>query len=159
MSYFGGTLTSEKETLIREYEDKYHRKIPRNYVPMNLSLPDLRKQLESIVKGKPRPELKSAKVKPSPWTERAIKRFGDGRSKEDIAKELSKGDPDREKQIKAGLDAVYDRGMKAYETSGSRPNQTPFSWGQARVYSVLFDGNARKIDADIVKEYKLPRLR
>jgi hypothetical protein len=160
-AYYGGNITDEKEALIREYEERYKRKIPRNYVPLYLSLDDLRKQLDSIVKGKPRPKLKSAEpeAKTSKWTEKAIARFGDGRSKEEMAKELAKGNAEREKQIKEGMDKIYDRGMEAYRTSGSRPLQTPFSWGQARVYSVLFGGPARRQDRDVVKEYKIPRLK
>lgn len=158
-AYYGGNITDDKEELIREYEEKYKRKIPRNYVPMYLSLPDLRKQLESIVKGKPRPELKSAKPKMSKWTEKAQKRFSEGKTKEDIAKELAKGDEEREKQIFKGLDEIYRRGEGAYLSSGSRPNQTPQSWAQARMYSVLFGGPARRQDRDLVKEYKLPLLK
>jgi hypothetical protein len=44
------------------------------------------------------------------------------------------------------LKKVINKGMGAYYSSGSRPNQTPHSWGYARLASVLLKHNAYKID-------------
>ena len=44
--------------------------------------------------------------------------------------------------------------MGAYYSSGSRPNQTPFSWGNARLASVIMGGPARKIDKKIWEKNK-----
>lgn len=46
------------------------------------------------------------------------------------------------------IEEVYDKGLAAFATSGSRPGQTPQSWSRARVYSFLFDSKsgARKVD-------------
>ena len=56
------------------------------------------------------------------------------------------------------MEEVIMKGKGAYYGSGSRPNQTPMSWGKARLASVLVGGNARKIDKKIVDKYKLPKL-
>jgi len=103
--------------------------------------------------------VKSFLPRESKWTKLAQKRFPDGRTKEDISKALAPGNTKRQREIYKGLDEIYKRGEGAYYSSGSRPGQTPYSWGQARVYSVLFNGNARKQDADIVEKYGLPLLR
>lgn len=54
--------------------------------------------------------------------------------------------------IKA-LEKIINKGMGAYYSSGSRPNQNPWSWGYARLASVLTRGNAYKIDKHILDEY------
>jgi hypothetical protein len=35
------------------------------------------------------------------------------------------------------LDTVYDRGLKAWKTSGSRPGANPQQWATARVYKFV----------------------
>jgi hypothetical protein len=159
-AYYGGNITDDKEELIKEYEEKYNRKIPRRYVPLYLSYEDLKKQLDSIVKGTPRPELKTGKTRRSKWTEMARKYFGEGNtSKEDISRILSNGNPEREKEIFKGLSEIFDKGLEAYKTSGSRVLQSPQSWAFARMFSVLFNGKSRKIDNHIVEKYNIPLLK
>ena len=53
------------------------------------------------------------------------------------------------------LSAVKKKGMGAYYSSGSRPNQTPTSWGLARLASVILNGPARRIDKNIWNKYKI----
>lgn len=159
MRLFGGNITDDKEDLIREYEKKYNRKIPRRYVPYYLTIEDLKKQLDSIVKGKDRPELESARTKRSKWTTKAHSFFGkDNTSKEDMARILAKGDKKREEEIFKGLDEIYKKGESAYFSSGSRVGQNQYSWAMARVFSVLFNGKSRRIDKDIVEKYDIPLL-
>ena len=43
------------------------------------------------------------------------------------------------------------KGEGAYYSSGSRPNQTPQSWGVARLASALTAGKAAAIDYDIIE--------
>ena len=50
------------------------------------------------------------------------------------------------------LKKVINKGMGAYYSSGSRPNQTPHSWGYARLASVLLKNNAYNIDKHILKK-------
>jgi hypothetical protein len=152
----------EREILIALFESEIG-KIPRTYVPESLTDADLKKQLRNLkatrtkAKGEARPKLKSAESRKSKYTTMAEK-AGISGTKQEIADKL--GDtPARRREILKGLDEIYRKGEKAYYTAGSRPNQTPFSWGQARVYSVLFGGASRRIDKAIVEKYNLPLLK
>ena len=49
------------------------------------------------------------------------------------------------------LQDIIRKGEGAYYSSGSRPNQTPQSWGLARLASAITGGKASKIDYHIVK--------
>ncbi len=126
--------------------------VPKNYVE-GLKGYDRRKQIKSIFEGKARPKT-SFKSKESSWTTKFNKKYGTeldqmkgGRSKKNISKVT--GIP-----FKA-INEVFKKGEGAYYSAGSRPNQTPQSWAYARVYSYILGGNARKIDADITKKYKV----
>jgi hypothetical protein len=152
-------MVSQRDKLIRDTEDKIGRRIPKRYVPSSLSISDLKKQLKSIENGEKRPELKTAKPRKSKYTTKAYSYFGEGNTSiNDMAKHLAKGNAVRKRRLKEAFTEIYDRGMEAYRTSGSRPNVSAQAWGQARLYSVLFGGNARKSDADIVRKYRLPEL-
>ena len=52
---------------------------------------------------------------------------------------------------KSGLDTIIEKGKGAYYSSGSRPNQTPESWGYARLASALTGGNSSIIDYYILE--------
>lgn len=52
------------------------------------------------------------------------------------------------------LQKIVQKGEGAYYSSGSRPNQTPQSWGIARLASALTGGPASKVDASLVKQCK-----
>jgi len=54
-----------------------------------------------------------------------------------------------------GQKLVLDKGVAAYYSSGSRPNQSPASWSRARLCSVLMNGPARKVDRKIYEKYKV----
>ena len=136
---------------------KKERKIPRRYVPKSLSEADKKKQLKSIQSKtyEDRPKLKTFKSKKSKQTEAFDKKYGDrlkkmkgGKSKANISKLT--GIP------VSALKEVYDRGLRAYKESGSRPNQTANSWATARMYSYIMNiGGSRKFDKDITKKYKV----
>jgi len=49
------------------------------------------------------------------------------------------------------LQKIVQKGEGAYYSSGSRPNQTPQSWGLARLASALTNGKAAKVDASLLK--------
>lgn len=136
------------------------RKIPKRYIPDYLSEADKERQLKSILEKKPRPYLKSFKPRKSSWTMKAKKYFGENNtSLEDMSKILSKGDKIKEKILLKGLKKIFKKAEGAYFSSGSRPQQTPASWGFGRVFSVLFGGPSRKLDDKIVKKYEIPLLR
>lgn len=134
-----------------KYQGKEYN-IPDRYLA-NLKGAERRKQIKSIVEKKERPKT-SFKSKESSWTKKFDKKYGEeldkmkgGRSKRNIAKVT--GIP-----FKA-INEVFKKGEGAYYSGGSRPNQTPQSWAYARLYSYILGGNARKIDAEITKKYKV----
>jgi hypothetical protein len=51
-----------------------------------------------------------------------------------------------------GLERIVKKGMGAYYSSGSRPNQTPLSWGYARLGSSITGNKASIIDNHILQE-------
>lgn len=51
----------------------------------------------------------------------------------------------------AALKAIVRKGEGAYYSSGSRPNQTPQSWGLARLASAITAGKAAKVDYNILE--------
>ncbi len=56
------------------------------------------------------------------------------------------------------MEEICEKGKGAYYSSGSRPNQTAFSWCKGRVASVLVGGKSRKIDKKIVDKYNIPKI-
>ena len=50
------------------------------------------------------------------------------------------------------LQKIVQKGEGAYYSSGSRPNQTPQSWGLARLASALTNGKAAKVDAHLLRD-------
>ena len=120
------------------------KKIPKQYVPDSLSKGDKEKQKKSIIEKKKRPKV-DFKSKPSSYVERFKKKYGKNM--------------DNKKFINdniityAGQKKIIDKGMAAYYSSGSRPNQTPASWSKARLASVIMFGPAFKVDRDIAEKY------
>jgi hypothetical protein len=126
---------------------KNKKKVPETYVPKTLSKEDKKKQEKSILEGKKRPKLESFKSKRSTWAEKFEKKYKTKiTNKKFINDNILKN---------KGQELVLAKGKKAYFTSGSRPNQNPFSWAYARLASVIMGGNARKIDKDIWEKYKV----
>ena len=122
------------------------RKIPKQYIPSSLTPADRKKQEESIRKGKPRPKVESFKSKRSSHVVKFEKKYG--------VKITNKAFIYKNIMSKRGVDLVLKRGIAAYFSSGSRPNQTPASWSNARLASVIMGGAARKVDKAIWEKYK-----
>ena len=137
--------------------------IPKRYLS-GLSRKDRRTQKKNILKARksyksnksnksnkktnkyiPRPMLKSFKSKKSSWTQKFHTLYPGVKTIKKISKAV--GIP-----RKALLD-VKKKGMGAYYSSGSRPNQTAQSWGLARMYSYILGGPTRKIDHEITEKY------
>jgi hypothetical protein len=123
---------------------KVERKVPRSYVPASLTGADRQKQVESIVKGKKRPEVKSFKSKRSPWAKKLEDRYGFTVRSKKLESLISR----------EGIRQILDKGRGAYYSSGSRPNQTADSWAYARLASVVMGGPARKVDRAIWEKYR-----
>ena len=134
-------------------------KVPTNYIS-RLNKTDKQKQLRSLnrsrkayktKKGKKkyytRPKLKSFKEKKSSWTTKFKEKYPGVKTLRDISN--ATGIP------RAALSAVKKKGMGAYYSSGSRPNQTAHSWGMARMYSYILGGPTRKIDHHITEKYNV----
>ena len=134
--------------------------IPKRYLS-GLSRKDRRTQKKNILKARksyksntskknnikyvPRPKLKSFKSKKSSWTQKFHNLYPGVKTIKDISKVV--GIP------KNALLQVKKKGMGAYYSSGSRPNQTAQSWGLARMYSYILGGKTRKIDHEITEKY------
>ena len=122
------------------------RKIPKQYIPSSLTPADRKKQEESIRKGKPRPKVESFKSKRSSYVIAFEKKYG--------VKITNKAFIYKNIISKTGVDKIIAKGIGAYYSSGSRPNQTPASWSNARLASVIMGGPARKVDKAIWEKYK-----
>jgi hypothetical protein len=143
-------------------EDK---KYPKRYTA-GLSKKDKEKQKKQLdkstsdyKKGKytDRKDLKSFKGKKSSFVEQVKDKLGLPINFDKLAEKLGTTDK-RRKDLKKGFEEIYDKGKGAFYSSGSRPNQTPESWGKARVASVLVGGASRNIDKAIVEKYKIPKI-
>ena len=135
--------------------------IPQKYVPKHLSKKDkntIRKELKKSRKQykkrkyHTRKRVKSFKSKTSSHILNAIKMY-----------KTQKIAPTRELARKTGcslkgLKAIEKKGMGAYYSSGSRPNQTAQSWGRARLASAITGGKSAAVDFHIIeKECKKDR--
>ena len=70
---------------------------------------------------------------------------------------IKKITPNKELALKTGcklsaLKQIVKKGEGAYYSSGSRPNQTPQSWGLARLASSITSGKSAAVDYDIIKK-------
>ena len=129
--------------------------VPKRY-SSGLSKKDKQKQLKNLKTSKrsykrgkyvSRPKLKSFKSKKSSWTQKFHKLYPDAKNLKQIS--------DATRIPKGALSAVKKKGMGAYYSSGSRPNQTAESWGLARMYSYILGGPTRRVDKHITEKYNV----
>jgi len=121
------------------------KKVNPKYVPKSLSKEDREKQIKSIKKGTDRPKV-NYKSKRSSWVIKFEKKYNKPITDIDfISKNIIS---------KTGINKILDKGMGAYYSAGSRPNQTKESWAYARLASVIMGGKAREVDKDIWEKYK-----
>lgn len=138
-------------------------KLSRKYLPKSLTKKDAEKQSSDIkktaLKVKEKKPLKKEdferpKVdypyKRSPY----VKQFEDKYN----MKVSIDGISEKFNIPKTALKQIYDKGVGAFLSSGSRPNVNAFMWGFARIASVLLGGKSRKIDNHIVEKYNIPLL-
>lgn len=134
---------------------KYNRtSLPARYIPKQLSSKDKKRQLGMLMKSRKlyksnkyftRKKVSSFKSKKSSHIENAKRIY-----------KINKITPNKELALKTGcslgaLKKIVRKGEGAYYSSGSRPNQTPQSWGLARLASSITGGNASVVDFDILK--------
>jgi CRISPR/Cas system CSM-associated protein Csm4 (group 5 of RAMP superfamily) len=125
------------------------------YIPNSLNYQDKQKQKRELEKSKKlykknkyytRKPLKSFQSKRSKHLNNVEKMYGIKQLK--INNELVKKTGCSKKILKK----IVNKGMGAYYSSGSRPNQTAKSWGMARLASAITGGPASKVDAHLLKQ-------
>ena len=128
-------------------------KIPVRYLPKSLSNKDKQTQINMLRLSRNkyknhryynRASLSSYTSKPSKHVKLAQKIY-----------KIDKVIPNKELSEKTGCDLsalrkIVKKGEGAYYSSGSRPNQTPQSWGFARLASAITSGKAAAVDYDIL---------
>jgi len=123
------------------------RNVPKTYLE-GLKGYERQKQIKSIFEGTMRPKT-SFKSERSSWARKFEDKYKTKISdKKFIYKNIIS---------KTGAEKIIMKGKGAFFSSGSRPNQTPYSWGLARLASVIMGGNARKIDKDIWEKYRIKK--
>ena len=129
--------------------------VPVKYLPKRLSKKDKAKQKKQLQKSRAaykkgiyinRKPLKSYKNKKSQHLINAEKIYKVNKIviNNNLAKKTGCS-------IKA-LNKIVKKGIGAFYSSGSRPNQTPHSWGIARLASSISGGKAAAIDYNILQE-------
>lgn len=126
----------------------------KRYIPDTLSRHDKALQRNELTKSRKlykrrkyytrRKTIQTFTSKPSKHTARARKIY-----------RLDNIRPSRELALRTGcsirgLKQIVRKGEGAYYSSGSRPNQTPQSWGNARLASSITGGNASAVDFHIL---------
>ena len=130
-------------------------RVPVRYLPRNLTRKDKKNQIRMLLKSRnlykrhkyyTRKQLPSYKNKPSNHIVTARKMYG-----------IDKITPSKELSRKTGcstsaLQQIVAKGKGAYFSSGSRPNQTPESWGLARLASSITAGKSAAVDYNILEK-------
>ena len=128
--------------------------IPIRYLPKTLSKKDKKKQIRMLIKSK-------KLYKEHKYYTRKNVSYKNKKSNHILnAKKIYKIKnitPNKELATKTGckisaLNQIVKKGEGAYYSSGSRPNQTPQSWGLARLASSLTSGKSAAVDYDIIKK-------
>ena len=128
---------------------------PIRYLPKKITRKDKQKQMKMLIKSKKlykkhkyytRKNISSYKNKKSKHISNARKIYN-----------IQHITPNKELSRKTGcklsaLQQIVKKGEGAYYSSGSRPNQTPQSWGLARLASSITSGKSAAVDYDIIKK-------
>jgi len=132
---------------------RLHR-IPQRYLPKTLSKKDRRTQLQALKKSRSlykkgiyyaRPSVKNATRKKSGHVELAKRIYGVDNIVANNKLAVKTG------CTISGLSQIIRKGEGAYYSSGSRPGQTAFSWGRARLASAITGGPASVVDRKILE--------
>jgi len=130
-------------------------KVNMRYLPKILSKKDKKRQFNMLLKSRrlykkgkfyTRKHVSSFKSTKSPHILKAQKIYKIDKigPTNDLAKAT--------KCSKKALAKIIEKGEGAYYSSGSRPNQTPQSWGLARLASAVTGGKASKVDFSILEK-------
>jgi hypothetical protein len=130
-------------------------KLPTKYLPSLNKKKDMQKQVKMLMKSRKqykkgkfftRKNVKSYTSKPSNHVTDAKKIYN-----------IQNITPNKDLARKTGcslsaLKQIVRKGEGAYYSSGSRPNQTPQSWGLARLASSITSGKSAAVDYDILEK-------
>jgi hypothetical protein len=129
-------------------------KIPIRYLPYKLTKKDKEKQIKMLMKSK------KLYKKQKYYTRKIVSSYDSKPSKHIVnARKIynvNKIAPSQELASATGcsisaLEKIVKKGEGAYYSSGSRPNQTPQSWGFARLASSITSGKSAAVDYDILE--------
>ena len=129
-------------------------RFPTRYVPKNITKKDKQKQIKMLLKSK------KMYTKQQYYTRKKIPSYKNVKSKHIVnARKIYNVEnitPNQELSRKTGcelsaLKKIVKKGEGAYYSSGSRPNQTPQSWGLARLASSITSGKSAAVDYDIIE--------
>tara|TARA_B100000902_G_C27238611_1_gene878773 strand:+ start:1008 stop:1487 length:480 start_codon:yes stop_codon:yes gene_type:complete len=132
-------------------------RVPTNYIPKSLSRKNKKLQRSELKKSRKayrkkqyytRKKLPGYKSRRTRWAKRASKIYNVPDMKDVGMSELSS----LTKCSVKSLNNIIKKGVGAYYSAGSRPNQTAHSWGIARLYSAISGGPASKVDMHLLKE-------
>lgn len=130
-------------------------KVPIRYLPNDLTKEDKKKQIKMLVKSRKLYKINKYYIrKPvSSYKNKTSKHILNARKIYNIQNIT----PNAELALKTGcslsaLNQIVKKGEGAYYSSGSRPNQTPQSWGIARLASSITSGKAAAVDYDIINK-------
>ena len=129
--------------------------IPITYLPDTLSFSDKRKQSRMIQKSRrlyKQRQYYTRKRVPS-YTNRVSKHIRKARALYNVEQIT----PNRKLAMATGcslsaMRKIVNKGEGAYYSSGSRPNQTPQSWGLARLASAITGGKSAAVDYNIIRD-------
>lgn len=144
------------------FTEEDDNKVPQRYLK-GLSKEDKEKRKKEIEKRAKLPKDHPDKYKPLPSDKKVMKKGDQKESPSTKAYKQMYGESKEALQNKAEktgipysiLKKVYDRGMGAYASSGSRPGMTSHQWAMGRVNSFITGkGGARKADSDLWAKVK-----
>jgi hypothetical protein len=128
-------------------------KIPIRYLPEKLTRKDKKQQFKMLMKSKKlyKTHKYYTRQKISSYKNKKSNHISDARKIYNIENIT----PNKELAQKTGckleaLQQIVKKGEGAYYSSGSRPNQTPQSWGLARLASSITSGKSAAVDYDII---------
>lgn len=129
--------------------------IPIRYLPRSLKTKDKKKQLKMLVKSRKmyknkkyftRKKIPSFQSKISPHIIKARKIYKTDKINPNTFLSQATG------CSLSSLKQIVKKGEGAYFSSGSRPNQTAQSWGNARLASSITGGKAAAVDFNIIEK-------
>ena len=127
--------------------------VPKRYVPKQLTRKDKEKAMYELKKSRKaykkgiyytRKKVKSFKSRPSKHVRTMKKMYGTSKVNNSLAH--------RTGCSIHTLNKIMNKGMGAYFSSGSRPNQTAHSWGIARLASSVTGGKSSGVDYKLLKD-------